>query len=543
MKRNLLLLLAALAMVVIMLASCGGNQECDHTFSENWANNETQHWHPATCEHGEFKDSLANHVDENEDGVCDVCAYDKVGHIHTYAEEWIIEEYYHWHEATCSHTEEQGTYELHSDNNVDAVCDYCGGHVHAMNIIGFCSASDCGKQLKEPSDIDNYDVAYIIYATGITGYNKVTGGTVDYEYNGRSNSGASFEAKTLQNIQYVLGDGYTYTKRYSNSTNAGTNVTDTVEGWYEVDGDGVFGVTSADGGAKFDLVSASLNHLYGYYFALSNFAEAHGAENILYRVFELSQDPSAMNFEYVLDEASGKSSFSYDYLAVTMTHEGPYVNYFEVEVSFTFGEQYALTGLDITLDCYTSDPGVADEEGFLEADVDLDYNEATGEFTLRENAVPDTYTVKVTQTVGNRTAVNPHPKSSFVPESYDIFTDIECTDKIESSVSIKVKTFFKIYLGNYKPEGTTIDKVNEYMRFEILDEDGNVLVSNIDLDNTHFMDVLSTGVISGYYSFDPQTQSRFFVAYPKTAGVYTFRVYFLGDMTHEFKIYAGVTPA
>ena len=81
------------------------------------------------------------------------------------------------------------------------------------------------------------------------------------------------------------------------------------------------------------------------------------------------------------------------------------------------------------------------------------------------------------------------------------------------------------------------------MRFEILDADGNVLISNVELDDAHSIDVLSTSVISGYYSFDPMTQSRFFVAYPKVAGVYTFRVYFLTEMTHEFQIYAGVTPA
>ncbi len=535
MKRNLSVLFLALAMVATMLVSCG--DKCDHTFSDNWASDANQHWHPATCEHGEIKDSLANHVDANEDGVCDVCAYDGVGHDHTFAEEWISDEYYHWHEATCSHSDELGSYGLHSDNNLDYVCDYCEGHVHAMNIIGYCADRTCGAELRKPADIENFDLAYIIYASGITGYDRINGGEINYEFVGRSNVSSEYEVQILKNVGYILGNGYTYTKTSTISTNANTTETDVLEGWYEADGNGVFGVTKLQGAGRYELVSASSDHLYGYYYALSTLANAHGAENILYTLFEISQSANVSGFEYTLDEENGDATFSYDVKTINRgTAEGIAVAYYQVSVSFKYAEQYALTSLDIVVDCYTGDAGVAVEDGFLEDDVDFDYNETTGELVLRENAKADTYTVNVIQSVGQRNAVNPHPKSSFVPESFDVFSDENCTVEIKNSVSANVGEFYCIYLGNYLPVGTSVEYVNDYMQFEVLDSDGNLLISNKDSGNV--LDVQSCSSASAFYSYS--ANKRYFEFYPKTAGAYKFVIYFVGEKTHEITIYAGV---
>lgn len=43
-----------------------------HTFAEDWTSDDNQHWHAATCGH-DVKDGLADHVDANGDGKCDVC--------------------------------------------------------------------------------------------------------------------------------------------------------------------------------------------------------------------------------------------------------------------------------------------------------------------------------------------------------------------------------------------------------------------------------------------------------------------------------------
>ena len=52
-----------------------GLGECEHTFSEAWTTDATNHWHAATCEHTDEKSDLGAHADANKDGKCDACAY------------------------------------------------------------------------------------------------------------------------------------------------------------------------------------------------------------------------------------------------------------------------------------------------------------------------------------------------------------------------------------------------------------------------------------------------------------------------------------
>ena len=107
MKAKILSLLLAVVISIFAFAACdkiNGGKECDHTFSDKWSTDAANHWHAATCEHGEVKGSLEAHADENEDGLCDVCQYE-IGHKHTYESEWTVDDDKHWHKATCSHTD------------------------------------------------------------------------------------------------------------------------------------------------------------------------------------------------------------------------------------------------------------------------------------------------------------------------------------------------------------------------------------------------------------------------------------------------------
>ena len=540
MKRNLFVLFLALALVATMLVSCG--DKCDHTFSENWESNATHHWHPATCEHGEIKDSYAEHVDANDDGICDVCANDEIGHECTYAEEWESDEFYHWHEPTCSHTE-KGSYELHSDNNIDCICDLCGGHVHAMNIIGYCADKACGKKLKDEADIENFDIAFVIYSTGI-GYDNINGGKYIYDFEGRSNTSDQYEATAHKVVDYILGNGFTYTKTESSATNDGVSESDTVEHWFEVDGSGVFGVQLIEGAEKFDIVAASTNHLYGYYCALSSLADGHGAENILYSIYEASQSAFAKDFDYSLVKEKGTASFSYKVALVnndTAEGEGAAVNYFEVSVSFTFAEQYALTSLNVTVDSYTRDPGVSQDHGFLEDDVDFDYNEETGEITLRDNALPDTYTITVTQTVGERTAENEHPKSSFIPESFEIFYDAEATKPIGNHVSINVNEFFYIYLDNFTPDSATY--ISEVVRFEVLDANGNLLITSLGTVYEPLLFFRSDEVVGYFNCTDGAEGGKSLVFSAIDEGDYTYNIYLGNEIIYTVTIHANKVTA
>ena len=166
----------------VTLTSCGPQEESHtHTFAEEWTYDDTHHWHEATCEHSDEIDSYAEHTwDSGEvttpagcesDGVmtytcttceatktetilatghswddgeittpatclepgvktytCTVCETTKTESIdatgHSYSEEWTTNETYHWHEATCEHSDEVADYGEHTYEN--GVCTVCG---------------------------------------------------------------------------------------------------------------------------------------------------------------------------------------------------------------------------------------------------------------------------------------------------------------------------------------------------------------------------------------------------------------------------------
>lgn len=94
----------------------------EHTYEEEWSSNAGYHWHYATCAHlNEYGDEAEHSWDEgvitkpatDEDGImtytCTVCGWTRkepIAHVHTFSEDWSKDENYHWHAATCSHTNE-----------------------------------------------------------------------------------------------------------------------------------------------------------------------------------------------------------------------------------------------------------------------------------------------------------------------------------------------------------------------------------------------------------------------------------------------------
>lgn len=126
--------------------------EHTHTFSKEWSQSETHHWHAATCGHTDLKDSNAPHYYENggwstekpatetEEGVkvrvCIGCKYEdrqpipKLDHTHTFSNGWTSDGTNHWHAATCSHTTEKIGEAACSGGSATctqkAVCSVCG---------------------------------------------------------------------------------------------------------------------------------------------------------------------------------------------------------------------------------------------------------------------------------------------------------------------------------------------------------------------------------------------------------------------------------
>ena len=96
----------------------------EHTYSDAWVYNDTQHWHPASCDDTNTVSEQAAHVDENGDLKCDVCGYN-YPHEHVFdMDKWTSDETNHWHAALCGHDAKNG--EAAHTPDVTGVCTVCG---------------------------------------------------------------------------------------------------------------------------------------------------------------------------------------------------------------------------------------------------------------------------------------------------------------------------------------------------------------------------------------------------------------------------------
>ena len=543
MKRNFMLLLCIIALAVTCFVSC--QEEHTHTFSSDWANDATSHWHAATCEHGEIKDSLASHVDANEDGACDVCAYD-VKHSHTFESEWSFDDNNHWKSATCSHSNEKGEFSLHSDEDVDGSCDVCKGHVHNVNGAGYCSFVDCGKKIKE---VDETDLSSLVNAVLCQQY-LVNGGHISYDFQGPSNTSPDYVANKLDTVDYIFGkDDYTYIKVVTESVNAGVSGNGVYETWHQRTGpEDTFGVYLEDD-LPLALDMSNVDKLRGYFIALSTLAGDYGAESTLYALYEAAIADSTDDLIVYPDTSENKITFKYSYKTVFVnttdvtTETGKdvvhNVNFFEVQVTFNYSDDFALTGFEILVDCYTNDPGTADGYGFLEPDVDLDYDPDTDTVTLRENALPNTYTIVLTQTLGERTEENPNPKSKFIPESFDLYLGIDdetgdLLNKYEGAdIEVEVRDIINLYVGTCYPSGTSLHFAPECVSFKLykydLSTDSYYEIENI----TDYMNEVAVA------EFTFAGSQRSFFVIPKEEGLFKFEISLFDSIVYEISIRVG----
>lgn len=562
MKRKLIVALCLAILMVGCLASCR-TDDCQHTFSDKWYSDAENHWHPATCDHAETERSeLAPHVDEEQDGVCDVCEY-VIGHTHTFDEAWQSDSTHHWKNATCSHTEEKGSYSAHSDEDMDGKCDACSGHVHSVNAAGYCKYIDCGEKVRE---IDETSLDELVAAVLVQKH-LVNGGTVDYNFEGRSNTGSSYGVLRNEIINYLYGkDNYTHVDVASKITNGGEERTGTFESWHQLAGpEYVFGIVSENGGAlSLDLPEVA--KLNGYYIALSTLAGEYGVEETLYALYEVAIAETTNELEVIPDTAENKVTFKYNYKTLFANEHNIAigdnagksifnVNFFEVEVTFKYSDDYALTDLMILVDCYTNDPGTAAGFGFLYPDVDIEYDPDTDTFTFIEytqdadgnwvanptdKRTPDTYVINVTQTLGDRTEENPHPQSEFVPESFDLFakqefqfdengneTGYELKDKVVGNIFVDAGEVVNLYVGNYAPANTSLHFIADQVTFKLYKDGVEVENANDYLNQTAVAEFTYGGTL------------RSFFVIPKVDGAYKFEIYVCGNLEKTVNIIAG----
>jgi len=475
MMKKLLFLMCVIALSITALASCG--EECEHPVSSDWDTDSNYHWHPTTCEHGEFRQDYAAHADADENGVCDVCAYE-IGHTHTFSSEWSKDEEKHWKDATCSHTGEKAEESLHLDDDANGECDACKAHVHILDGAGFCTG--CNTEVKP---VDEFDIGSVISATTARTHN-VIGGTI-YDY---SISRWADESKNLdrsQTIEFFLGTNGTYRKwSYDEVGDDGvkTGKTEILEQWLRIVGGEVEGVDaiSVDGVYKFAQPgSFSADDLSGYYYTLSNLGDGYGAEQLLYNIYNAYVENKTEDAVIVHDAENNKYDFSHKLLVVSeykaTDASGAAVviynaNYFDLKISFTYANDYTLTSLDIKCDVWTNDAGTDYETGGL-APIDFTYDPETG-MTWLDDPIADSYEISVIQTIGTREELELNDGSEFIPDSFTIYTDEACTTPLGDSFTVDVADVqSRFYVA--VPEGYFLSFVKNDFETSVIDKNGN----------------------------------------------------------------------
>ena len=491
MKRKFLVLLSIVLILALTCTACGnkkGNDDCEHTYSDKWSTNSTEHWHAATCEHAELKSDVAAHTDADQDGKCDVCGYE-IGHEHTYADVWTSNVTHHWKTATCSHTDTKGYLAIHTDANFDNKCDVCSATVEFAIPTSVASAID------------------LVVSRAAA----VNGGVLDYSYIGRNHDEVNVEA--TKNVTYVFGADSLYMvigswdKQPNDETGDNTDFveeSDVLKGWYQlVSADSVFSVTQTiyqGETSDYELNSgADPAIMSGYYCSVSTLVDAYGPENLLAVIYELSQSEAASDYVDEYNDEKLTYSFSFNYLYVnTEIPEGfePHVDYYEIAVSFTYSAKGSLEALSIVTDCYTN--SLEDEE-----DNDYTYDQAEGTITMKETALADTYTFVFTQTAGDRTYVNENSLSKFTPTDYDFFTDAECTTALNGTITVTKDQATSIFVGGFAPVGSSIIYVADTVTFTA-DESlsvwfyGNQIGLNAKTAGTYTVEFTVAGVTKSF---------------------------------------------
>lgn len=104
---------------------CGEN----HVPNTNvWEMNASGHWHPSKCGHSNACSEIIPHTDNpgadgRPDGLCDTCGYQVCEH--TFESAFTIDQNKHWHETTCGCSVPESTKQDHLDEDDDGWCEIC----------------------------------------------------------------------------------------------------------------------------------------------------------------------------------------------------------------------------------------------------------------------------------------------------------------------------------------------------------------------------------------------------------------------------------
>lgn len=484
MKRKALLLLCLVAAATLLFAAC----DCEHTFSSSWSKNSTHHWHAATCEHGEIKSAYGAHTDADQDGICNVCNH-LIGHEHTYETEWSFDAENHWKNPTCGH-DEKGEFGLHADDNLDGKCDSCLTHVHLLDGAGFCRG--CNKEIRP---VVETDIGSVISATTARLHNVING-ELTYSQIGRMKNETGEIAHA---VSYLFGTNGTYMKRtYDEVGDDGvkTGNEEVLEKWIRIispsEVDGIAAISVNGVYTHAEPSAYGVDDLRGYYYAISNMADGYGAEELMLSLYNAYVEHGYGESKIDHDPVNNKYDFKFNVLLVNESVAGEETiynaNYFEISLSFTYADDYTLKSLELTCDCWTSDPG-SDPDNQSQTnneEVDIEYDPVTGTFkfvqydkandrfveaTTRPRS--DTYTITVTQQIGTRGEIEINDGSEFAPDDFDVFLNEQLTNKATSLNLTVGNTDTVLYLG-CTPADAFVSFVRNDFDIVVKDSNGNV---------------------------------------------------------------------
>ncbi|MBR1974390.1 MAG: hypothetical protein IKA20_00900 [Clostridia bacterium] len=500
--KTLVLCLASVVGVASFAVACAEDGKHVHTYATEWSKDAEGHWYDATCECVDVPVVKVAHVDANNDGACDICAF--TDHEHTYAEGWTADCTNHWHAADCGHIVAGADLAAHVDENSDGECDVCnyviedihehiyanewssddqyhwyaaicehkdqinGKEAHVINGAGDCTV--CGKHI---NDVDATSIEDVLAAAQANNY-KVNHGDVvaSTEVWGGTGKG-TLENGATDRVHFALGNGESYLQ-FTHFDMNGTFV-DQKEQWFESAGeDVIYGVEMAYGEYQLAPIMGAPQFLNGYNYIPGSIVPGSDTDtstiaNMLSALYsQMKAGERVSNAVESYDATTGKYTFAYTYYSVNVTTSGGQFDNIELElynvdVAFTVNEEMIIDWSEFEVEVYRD----------YEQDRDLAYTYEIGEdgatvtltsdVTLSATANPSYYRYSVAQTAGERTFTTPYPRESLIPTDFNFYyvTDhefpnafewvIHAEELIEDSLRVDEGTYAYFHLGDIMP--------------------------------------------------------------------------------------------
>ena len=411
-----------------------------HTFSGDWSADDDAHWHAATCEHGIEVSDKAAHVDANEDGECDVCAYDLTCE-HELSDEVVGIAAGHYNVPDCDHDYLILNLTAHTGTE-DGVCDVCE--------YSFDDLID---------EITSTDAA-----------NRVNGGNIAYQ--------GQYEKRA---VTYNLGFGFLYMEENAEYSYEPGVITTTKHSVHAFNNGNVFYLKEANDMVSREDYMITTDNVKGYKFSSDMYfylylddTDPCGVEDLVYAMYTFAKTNYANTLTTTWGETNTISFMvADDYSAKVFT------------IDFVISANGVITTLNFKADQYTgyisaeqlANGGIIlDWEG--NPDVDEDGNPTVPDYTIDENgnvtfldgATIDTVTTfTVTQTEGSRENIKTtYDIDAILLNSYDLMNG---ETAVGETLNVNVGEKVSLNFANMNP--TTANLELDKLTAAVVDETGS----------------------------------------------------------------------